>query len=129
MCSSLKTSWTILSTNSIGNKAINELFKTNGNLEKIFNGKKQIIQTKNETLNAVDDSFMKAIQTVRDLITEDNSSLTFFSELEKSITKEASGQKQTSAITENETKQKKPPKRNSKYPMQEKMRKKRSHPN
>ena len=50
---------------------------------------------------------MKAVKTVRELITEDNSSLTFFSELEKSITKEASGQKKTIAYQENETVQKK----------------------
>ena len=32
----------------------------------------ELFTTKKETLNAVDDNFMKAVQTVRDLITEDN---------------------------------------------------------
>ena len=37
----------------------------------------ELFTTKKETLNTVDDNFMKAVQTVRDLITEDDPSLTF----------------------------------------------------
>ena len=54
----------------------------------------ELFKAANETLNAVDESFMKAVHTVRDLINENNSSLSFFSELEKSITNKASGQVQ-----------------------------------
>ena len=42
----------------------------------------ELFKAANETLNAVDESFMKAVHTVRDLINENNSSLSFFSELE-----------------------------------------------
>ena len=49
-----------------------------------------LFKTENETLNAVDEVFMKAVHTVRDLKNEDNSLLTFFSGLEKSITIKAS---------------------------------------
>ena len=50
---------------------------------------------------------MKAVHTVRDSINENNSSLSFFSELEKSITKKASGQEQQhTAMKENKTSQK-----------------------
>ena len=77
-------------------------------------------------LNTVDDLFIKAVHTVRDLINEDNSSLTFFSGLEKSITKKASGQKQNTAVHKNETMQKKSTKRKFKVPFARKMNKKRS---
>ena len=53
----------------------------------------ELFQTKIETVNIVDEIFMKAVDSVRHLISEDNSSLTFFSELEKSITIKASGHK------------------------------------
>ena len=43
---------------------------------------------------------MKAVDSVRDLITEDNLSLTFFSESENSITIKALGQKQHAAEKE-----------------------------
>ena len=60
---------------------------------------------------------MKAVQTVRDLINENNSSLSFSSELEKSITKKASGQKQQhTAMKENKTSQTKSTKRKFKVP-------------
>ena len=42
----------------------------------------ELFKAENETLNTVDELFMKAVHTVRELITEDNSSLTFYSELE-----------------------------------------------
>ena len=59
-------------------------------------------------LNTVDELFMNAIHTVRDLINEDNLSLTFFSELEKNITKKALGQKQNAEeIEDKQTTQKK----------------------
>ena len=50
---------------------------------------------------------MKAIHTAQELINEDSSSLTFFSEREKSITKEASEHKQTIPSEENAAMQKK----------------------
>ena len=59
-----------------------------------------LFKSENETLNRENENFRKAIKTVRDLITENNLSLTFFSELEKSITKEASGQPKTIAMQE-----------------------------
>ena len=54
----------------------------------------KLFKAENETLNTVEELFVKAIHTVRDLMNEDNLSLTFFLELEKSITKKASGQQQ-----------------------------------
>ena len=54
----------------------------------------ELFKAANETWKADDESFMKAVHTVRDSINENNTTLSFFSELEKSITKEASGQKQ-----------------------------------
>ena len=62
---------------------------------------------RDEVFKTKDEKLMKAIQTVRDLINNNNTSLTFFSELEKSITKEASEQKQTIANKENKAMQKK----------------------
>ena len=47
----------------------------------------ELFKAENEMLNTVDELFMKAVHTVQDLINEDNLSLTFFLELEKSITK------------------------------------------
>ena len=67
----------------------------------------ELFKAANETLNAVDESFMKAVHTVRDLINENNTLLSFFLELEKSITKKASGQEQQhTAMKENKTSQK-----------------------
>jgi hypothetical protein len=54
----------------------------------------ELFKAENETLNTVDKLFMKAVDTVRDLINENSSSLSFFLELEKTITKKASGQEQ-----------------------------------
>ena len=60
---------------------------------------------------------MKAVKPVRDSINENNTTLSFFSELEKSITKDASGQKQLQTATkENNTSQKKSTKRKFKVP-------------
>ena len=74
----------------------------------------------NEIFKTEDEIFMKAIETVQALITEDNLFLTFFLKLEKSITKEASGQKHC-CNHENKTVQTKAQKReNSKYLLQEK---------
>ena len=68
----------------------------------------ELFKAANETLKADDESFMKAVHTVRDSINENNTTLSFFSELEKSITKDASGQKQQqTAKKENNTSQKK----------------------
>jgi len=70
-----------------------------------------------KTLSTLDELFMKAVQTVRDLINEDNSSLTFFSELEKSITKKALGdEQQHTAMKKNELMQIKSTKRKFKVP-------------
>ena len=63
---------------------------------------------------------MKAVNTVRDSITEDNSTLTFFLELEKSITKEALEQKQMLQKKKKKQCRKNLQKEHSKYPMQEK---------
>ena len=65
----------------------------------------ELFRTKIETLNAVDETFMKSVNLVRDLISEDNRSLTFFSELEKSITIKAMRHKHN--IEEPKTAQKK----------------------
>ena len=54
----------------------------------------ELFWTENETLNTVDEIFMKADDSVQDLISEDNLSLTFISKLEKSVTISALGQKQ-----------------------------------
>ena len=51
-------------------------------------------KAENETLNTADEAFKEAVYTVRELINENNVSLSFFSELEKSITKKASGQEE-----------------------------------
>ena len=56
-------------------------------------GRNELVRTKIETLNAVDETFMKSVDLERDLISEDNRSLTFFSELEKSISIKALGHK------------------------------------
>ena len=77
----------------------------------------ELFKAENETLNADDESFIKAVHTVRDSINENNSSLSFSSELEKSITKKASGQKQQhTAMKENKTSQTKSTKRKFKVP-------------
>ena len=57
--------------------------------KRFLTARNELFRTENETLNAVNESFMKAVDSVRDLISEDNPSLTFFSELEKSITLKA----------------------------------------
>ena len=44
-----------------------------------------IYTARDEICNTEDEKFMKVVKTVRDLIIEDNASLTFFSELEKFI--------------------------------------------
>ena len=75
-----------------------------------------LFKTENETLNTENEKFRIAILTVQDLITEDNSSLTFFSELEKSITKEASGETKSIAIQEKEVMKNKLKKRKFKVP-------------
>jgi len=77
---------------------------------------KRFLMARDEIFKTEDKIFMKAIKTVRELIHEDNSSLTFYSELEKSITKEALEQKQTVINQENETMQKKLKKRKFKVP-------------
>ena len=51
-------------------------------------------KAENETLNTADEAFKEAVYTVQELINENNVSLSFFSELEKSITKKASGQEE-----------------------------------
>ena len=51
-------------------------------------------KAENETLNTADEAFKEAVYTVRELINENNVSLSFFSELEKPITKKASGQEE-----------------------------------
>ena len=76
----------------------------------------KLFKTENETLNTENEKFMKAVKTVQYLITEDNSSLTFFLELEKSVTKKALGQTKTNAIQEKETIKKKLKKRKFKVP-------------
>ena len=53
----------------------------------------ELFRTKDETVNLVDDTFKTSVNLVRDLICEDNRFLTFFSELERSITAKASGPK------------------------------------
>ena len=69
---------------------------------------------------------MKAVHTVRDSINENNTTLSFFSELEKSITKKASGQKQQqTAMKEIKLCSKHQQIENSKYPLQGKIQKKR----
>ena len=88
----------------------------------------ELFKAENETLNTVDESFMKAVHTVQDLMNENNSSLSFFSELEKSITKKAPGQEQQhTAMKENKNLQKKSTKRKFKVSFARKMKKKRSH--
>jgi len=74
----------------------------------------ELFRTKIETVNAVDETFMKSVNLVRDLISEDNRSLTFFSELEKSITIKAWGHKHN--IEETKSAQKKLAKRKFKVP-------------
>ena len=86
----------------------------------------ELFKTENETLHTENEKLMNAVKTVRDLITEDNSSLTFFLELEKSITKEASGQTKTNAIQEKETMKNKLKKRKFKVPMLQKVKKRMS---
>jgi len=67
----------------------------------------ELFKAANETLKADDESFMKAVHTVRDSINENNTTFSFFSKLEKSITKKASGQKQQQTATkEKKTSQK-----------------------
>ena len=68
---------------------------------------------RDEVFQTKDEQLMKAIQTVRELINEDNSSLTFFFEL-------ALEQKQTIANKENKAMQKNSKRENSKHHMQEK---------
>ena len=75
----------------------------------------ELFRTKNETVNLVDDTFKMSVNLVRDLISEDNRSLTFFSELEKSITIKASGHKHKNE--EPITAQKKLAKRKFKVPV------------
>jgi len=75
----------------------------------------ELFQTKDETLNLVEDTFQRSVNQVRDLISEDNRSLTFFSELEKSITIKASGHKHKNE--EPITAQKKLAKRKFKVPV------------
>ena len=53
----------------------------------------ELFQTKDETLNLVEDTFQRSVNQVRDLIYEENRYLTFNSEMEKSITAKASGPK------------------------------------
>ena len=73
--------------------------------------------------------FISAV-TVRELIHEDNTSLTFYSELEKNITKEAVVQKQTvtNQIQKNIQRRTNSKRENSKYHTQEKMKTQRSLP-
>ena len=74
--------------------------------KKFLIARNELFKAANETLNAVDESFMKAVHTVRDSINENNSSLSFSSELEKSITTKASGQEQqNTAMKENKNSQ------------------------
>jgi len=75
----------------------------------------ELFRTKDETVNLVDDTFKMSVNLVRDLISEDNRSLTFFSELEKSITIKASGHKHKNE--EPITAQKKLAKRKFKVPV------------
>ena len=83
----------------------------------------ELFKAENEMFNTVNELFMKAVHSVRDLMNEDNSSLIFFSELEKSITKKASGQEQQhTAMKENELCRKNQQQENSKYPLKEKFR-------
>ena len=85
--------------------------------KRFLTARNELFRTENKTLNAVDESFMKAVDSVRDLISEDNPSLTFFSELEKSITIKVLGQTQNAEETEDkQTTQKKLGKRKCKVP-------------
>ena len=74
----------------------------------------ELFRTKDETLNLVDDTFKRSVNLVRYLISEDNRSLTFFSELEKSVTIKALGHKNN--IKEPKTTQKQLAKRKFKVP-------------
>ena len=82
----------------------------------------ELFKAANETLKADDESFMEAVHTVRDSINENNTTLSFFSELEKSITKEASGQNNNKLQRRKIILRRK----SSKYPLQGKIQKKRS---
>ena len=79
----------------------------------------ELFRTKDETLNLVDDTFIKSVDLVRDLISKGNQPLTFFSELEKSITAKATGPKNNNE--EPKSAQKKLAKENSRYPLQKQM--------
>jgi len=74
----------------------------------------ELFRTKDETLNLVDDTFIKSVDLVRDLISKGNQPLTFFSELEKSITAKATGPKNNNE--EPKSAQKKLAKRKFKVP-------------
>jgi hypothetical protein len=74
----------------------------------------ELFRTKDETLNVVDDTFIKSVDLVRDLISKGNQPLTFFSELEKSITAKATGPKNNNE--EPKSAQKKLAKRKFKVP-------------
>ena len=88
---------------------------------------RRFMMARDEMFKTNDKIFMSAV-TVRDLIHEDNTSLTFYSELGKSITKEPMEQKQAVTNQEYQTMQKKLQKKNSKYHMQDKMKIQRSLP-
>ena len=64
---------------------------------------KRFLRARNEVFKTKLEKFMEAIVTVRKLIRENNVTLTFYSELEKSITKNILGEKLYVANEEKET--------------------------
>ena len=72
--------------------------------------------TARDEIFKTDEKILISAVTVRELIHEDNTLLTFYSELEKSITKETVVQKQTVTKQEKQTMQKKLHKRKFKIP-------------
>ena len=83
---------------------------------------KRFLISRDEIFKTDEKIFISAI-TVRELIHEDNTSLTFYSELEKSITKETVVQNQTDTKQEKHTTQKK----QEKHTTQKKLQKRTSH--
>ena len=73
---------------------------------------------RDEVFKTEEKKLMETTKTVQELIRENNLSLTFYSELEKSISKETSEEKQTTAKKKT---QKTVKNENSKYYLQEKM--------
>ena len=64
---------------------------------------KRFLMARNEVFKTKLEKFMEAIVTVRELIRENNVTLAFYSELEKSITKDILGEKLYVANEEEKT--------------------------